>query len=131
MTKLSVVQTYPTLSLNFSTNELYNYTVTVSPVSKPIVSWLKGWLDSYIKSAIVSFLALTISPFTYLVSGIPQSTTQLVSGLISFAAYPFAILYAIGVFVKHMPEKVRIVFAILLWSNIAFYYFDFFKRGAR
>ena len=67
----------------------------------------------------------------YIISGIPQSTTQLVSGMISFAAYPFAILYAIGVFVRNMPEKVRIAFAILLWSNIVFYYWDFFKRGAR
>ena len=125
------IPVYPTIDFGAGSQDLYNYTITVSPLSKPVVDFLKRWLDSTLKTAIGSMLAVLISPFMYILSAIPQSLTAFTSGMLTFVQFPILFLYAIGTIVRNMPEKVMIVFSIFLWWNIILYLWGYVRRVGR
>lgn len=123
------IPVYPTLDFGAGSEDLYNYTITVSPLSKPVVDFLKRWLDSTLKTAIGYMLAIVISPFMYVLSAIPQSLTAFTSGMLTFAQFPILFFYATGTIVRNMPEKVMIAFSIFLWWNIIRYLWGYVRRG--
>lgn len=131
ITQSPLFPTYATIAPVYSGSELYNFTITVSPVSKPIVDWIKSWLDNVIFGATDSVLGLVLSPISFITGNTALAITQTMALLIGFSAFPFLFVYGVITIIRNMPDKVVMFFALLLWINIIFYSYDRFKRGGR
>lgn len=116
---IAPVPTIPT----FSGNDLYNYTITISPGSYGPTTFMRDLINAF-SSNLFSPLTFITSPLTNTSTGFVTSFTMMQSLLVTFGMLPVLFVYAFGALVSYMPVKVQLIAALVLWSNNVFFLYD-------
>lgn len=119
----SNISTLPTIVNYLNSDDLYNYTITTSPYSKPLVDFVKTFEDNLV-SPVSTVLSYVIGPINGQTSTFAAGVNLFTAYLITFSALPVLFVYAVGVLVQYMPEKVQMVATFMIWLNVLFYTYD-------
>ena len=119
--------TLPTLQ-TLNQTALYDYTITVSPIAEPMVTFMRDWINEHV-SPLINMIGLALAPIFLITNPTIEGINSMTYYLIMFAPYPGVFFYAFAIIVTYMPEKVQFLAALILWIDIVFFSYDSWRTG--